>query len=207
LITLACKITAAHTLDVRIRPNMDTLVIGTLPVGAEFELIDRSQQTDGVWYAISAQVEGVTVSGAWVSPGSITVPTDCQQSVPGSVITLLPADAPTAVPPPTAAVSSGIFPSCLIETTNAVTLYAEPSADARVIELVHTGTPLQIWMLSDSWYSAHERYPDGPGNQGFVRADALTLPDDCRLTPPMVIAASAAPTLVPTVPPSPPPSR
>jgi LysM repeat protein len=98
LITLACKITASQALDVRIRPNVDTLVIGTLPIGAEFELIDRSQQTDGVWYAISAQVEGVTVRGAWVRPGAITVPTDCQQAVPGSVITLLPADVPSPVP-------------------------------------------------------------------------------------------------------------
>lgn len=101
LITLACKITAARTLELRVRPEMDAAQIGTLPVGAEFELIDRSQQRDGVWYAISAQVEGVTVRGAWVSPGAITVPTDCQHSVPGTVITVLPdtvQPVPTSVP-------------------------------------------------------------------------------------------------------------
>jgi LysM repeat protein len=205
LITLACKITAARTVDLRVRPELGSPLIGTLPVGAVFELIDRSQQTDGVWYAVAAQVEGVTVSGAWVRPGAITVPSDCQQSVPGTVITLLPADAPTVVPPPTAAVlsGSGIIPSCLFETTNTLTLYAEPSTDAPVIELVHKGTPLQIWILSDSWYSALERYPDGAGNQGFVRADAITPPDDCHLTPPLIDTGSAAPTLVPTVLPTP----
>jgi LysM repeat protein len=95
LITLACKITAARTLDLHVRPEMDAPEIGSLPIGAEFELIDRSEQRDGVWYAIAAQVEGVTVRGAWVSPGAITVPTDCQQSVPGAVITVLP---PTSTP-------------------------------------------------------------------------------------------------------------
>ena len=149
------------------------------------------------WYYVEIDTSASQKQG-WITSDDYNVIKDCAPfnavAVPSdstlSLVPLIPADVA-----PVPSDSGFLLDTCHFDLANTVTLYAEPAKDAKVTEILHIGTSLEVTAPSADWYWVTVRYPDGVGSTGFVRADALTLPDDCHLTPGTTTAF--VPTIVP----------
>ena len=178
------------------RPATDAPVVG------DFYTVDASQSHISVLQAVNIGVQTwyYIEIGSYPNQPRGYVSKETFDVVTGNcnISYVQPVDLPTFTPTP--ALVPSLIPSeagilldtCQFPLEQTVSLYNSPAADARVIELVHKGTQIQIGKVSDQWLMVTVRYPDNTSTIGFVRADALTLPDDCHLTPPGTTA-----TLVP----------
>ncbi|MEO8392786.1 MAG: LysM domain-containing protein [Chloroflexota bacterium] len=189
------------------RPSLDSFKFSQAYDAASyaFFLLDSTEVEGQTWYFVRI---GATVDDkqGWITWDDYNILKDCAPfnavtqanavPVPSDgtlplVPTIIPADAS-----PMPADSGFLLDTCLIDLTNRVTLYAEPSNDARVTEILHIGTSLEVSAPTPDWYWVTVRFPDGVGSNGFVRAYTLKLPDDCHLTPVMTTGA-LVPTAVP----------
>jgi hypothetical protein len=100
-----CRVSSKQSLDVHVQPIDESSVIGVLPPDTELQVGDRVQQPGVLWLSVSAQVEGVTISGGWVRADALDFVTDCDMNSASGVLfplTLIPV-VPTVPPPsPTA---------------------------------------------------------------------------------------------------------
>jgi hypothetical protein len=100
-----CQIVSKQSLDVHLQPTDESSVIAVLPPGTELQVGNQMQQPGVLWLSVSAQVEGVSISGGWVRAEALDFITDCSMNPANTHVlplTLIPV-VPTVPPPsPTA---------------------------------------------------------------------------------------------------------
>ena len=75
-----CPTQVQRPLNVWLGASTNTPVIALLPAGATIQVVEQSQQPDGNWLMITAQVQGVNLSGGWVRADLLGISVACLQN-------------------------------------------------------------------------------------------------------------------------------